>query len=93
MLVINKVNHLFEKEEKNAFGIMTLAITAGSCLAGVAAMYILQTGAPTWQLGLVAASAMGSNAMAIAQAGFKTFMWSFLISTLVSALFIVINIV
>ena len=92
MVLIDKINTVIDREQNNYYGIMTLAITAGSCLAGVAAMFILQSGAPIWQLATVAATAMGSNAMAIGQAPFKTFAWSFLISAVASAVFIAINV-
>jgi hypothetical protein len=92
LVLINKINSVIDREESNQYGIMTLAITAGSCLAGIAAMFILQNDAATWQLGTVAATAMGSNAMAIGQAPFKTFAWSFIISAIVSAIFIAINV-
>ena len=72
--------------EKNYFGIMAMTMTAGSCWAGIVAMYVLMHGASTALLSVVAASAMMNNTGAIAQVEYKIMMRLFIGSLIVNAL-------
>jgi hypothetical protein len=55
--------------DQNRFGLMAILITLQSCLGGVAAMYVMESGAGDLPLILCAMITMGANAMFIAQAG------------------------
>lgn len=69
------VKSLMERQiewyDTNRFGLMTVFITAQSCLGGIAAMYILQGGASNLLLSICSMVTMGANAMMIAQASAK----------------------
>ncbi len=68
-----------------------MTISIGSMLGGISAMYIFQNDAPIWQLGLVMAGAMANNVCAIGQAPTKWVVNVFLLSSVLSVLFTVIN--
>lgn len=85
--LFNKVNQKIDQLESNRFGIMAVTITLGSCWASVAAMLLLN-GNHFWMLYPCTITAMGANALAIAQAPFRWVIWSFLISILVNTVII-----
>jgi hypothetical protein len=80
-----------ERMQFNHFGIMSMTILVGSMVAGIAAMYILKSDAPIWQLCLCMAAATGNNVSAIAQASTKWVINFFLINMTVNAALILMN--
>lgn len=74
------------------FGLISMTITIGSIIGGIAAMSILQNDGPIWQLALCMGLAMGNNVAAIGQAPIKWLFNTFCISTLVNVLLILANI-
>jgi hypothetical protein len=83
--------NFIKKLEFSYFGIIAMTISIGSMLGGISAMYIFQNDAPIWQLGLVMAGAMANNVCAIGQAPTKWVVNVFLLSSVLSVLFTVIN--
>ncbi len=80
------------KFEETRFGMMAMYIIIQSCIASIAAMYILQNDAHILFLCSTAALAMASNAVFIAQASAKLCLALFYLSVLVNVLFILLNI-
>ncbi len=73
------------------FGLISMTITIGSIIGGIAAMSILQNDAPIWQLAICMALAMANNVAAIGQAPIKWLFNTFAISTIVNIVFIIAN--
>ncbi len=69
--VINSYNRLIEKLHFSYFGLISMTILIGSCIGGIAAMYILKDNAPIWQLCINIYLTMASNIAAIGQAPTK----------------------
>jgi hypothetical protein len=74
------------------FGIISMTILIGSIVGGISAMYILKNDAPVWQLGLCMATAMANNVSGIGQAPVKWVVNLFLLSIVVNAVLILMNI-
>lgn len=90
--IINKwFTRQADKFEEARFGMMAMYIIIQSCIASVAAMYILQNDAPIIYLCTTSALAMASNAVFIAQGSAKLCLAVFYISVLVNVLFILFN--
>lgn len=83
--------NFISKLEFSYFGLIAMTITIGSILGGLSAMQILSQDAPIWQLGLVMAGAMANNVSAIGQAPTKWVVNLFTLSTVISILFIIVN--
>lgn len=77
--------------ENARYALMTILMTAQSCIGSIACMYILQNNAPTPLLMICAAITMGSNAMFIAQANAKWCLGAFYLSVLVNSILILSN--
>lgn len=75
--------------EQFRFGMMTIYITAQSCLGSIACMYILQQGVSDVWLMLCAGVTMGANAAFIAQGPAKWCFIALYTSVLTNALLIV----
>jgi hypothetical protein len=73
------------------FGLITMTITIGSIVGGIAAMYILQNDASIWQLAVCMSFAMANNVAAIGQAPMKWLMNIFIAAVVVNAALIVMN--
>lgn len=82
---------LIEKAKFSYFGIIAMTITIGSVLGGIAAMYVLQNGAPIGELALCMGVAMANNVAAIGQAPVKWVINIFALCVVVNALLIIIN--
>ncbi|MFN7012842.1 MAG: hypothetical protein ACK4ON_01080 [Bacteroidia bacterium] len=80
-----------EKAKFSYFGLIAMTITVGSILGGVAAMFIFQNDAPTWQLGLAMSASMANNVAAIGQAPAKWIVNLFIVCTVLNLLLIAIN--
>lgn len=82
---------LIAKATFNYFGLIAVTISIGSILGGIAAMYIFQNDAPTWQLALGMSFAMANNVAAIGQSPVKWVVNIFIADLFVSLLLIAIN--
>jgi hypothetical protein len=76
----------------NYYFLISFAITFGSCLGGITAMYILQNDAPVWQLCLNIYVTMGSNVACIGQASTKWVMRIFGLSVLANIVLLLVNV-
>jgi flagellar biosynthesis protein FliR len=90
---ISAYQALIEKLNFSYFGLISMTILIGSCLGGIAAMYILKEDAPIWQLALCMGVSMANNVAAISQAPTKWVVNSFIIGFVVNIILIVINII
>lgn len=93
MSIITSINKQIDKSSYSYYGIMGATITAGSCIASGAVIAILANDAPLWQLYLICCLAMGSNAASISHSPLRWVVWMFILNTLLSILFIIINII
>jgi hypothetical protein len=81
-----------EKLHFSYFGIISMTILIGSIIGGIAAMYILKSDAPIWQLGLCMGIAMANNVAAIGQAPTKWVINLFLGCIGINTLLILVNV-
>lgn len=70
----------WEKLQYNYYSVMVFTIMVSTCIAGVAAAYILGNGAATWQLAACAILALINNTTAIAHMPVKWVVGTFLLS-------------
>jgi len=82
---------LIKKAEFSYFGLISLTITVGSILGGIAAMFIFQNGSPIWQLGIAMSLSMSNNVLAIGQAPAKWIVNLFTACVILNLLLIAIN--
>ena len=80
-----------EKAEFSYFGIIAMTISIGSILGGIAAMFVFQNDAPTWQLGVAMMVSMANNVAAIGQAPTKWVVNTFVLCVVLNLLIIAIN--
>jgi hypothetical protein len=84
-------DRFISKLEFSYFGIISMTILIGSIIGGIAAMYILKSDAPVWQLGLCMAVAMANNVAAIGQAPTKWVVNLFIANFVVNVALISVN--
>lgn len=89
--LIQTINKKIDEQSFNLFAIITFQLLVGSAIAGIAAMMILKNDAPTWQLAVIAFSAILSNALSIGQAGLRAIIWGFFINVILSVGLIILN--
>lgn len=82
---------LIEKAQFSYFGLISMTISIGSILGGIAAMFVFQNDAPTWQLGVAMMVSMANNVAAIGQAPAKWVVNIFALCVVLNLLIIVIN--
>ncbi len=82
---------LIEKAQFSYFGIIAMTITIGSILGGIAAMFVFQNDAPTWQLGVAMMVSMANNVAAIGQAPTKWVVNIFALCVVLNLLIIAVN--
>jgi hypothetical protein len=88
---VSAYDKFLEKLKFSYFGIISMTISIGSILGGIAAMYIFQNDAPIWQLALVMGISMANNVACIGQAPIKWVMNLFFAATIINSLFIIVN--
>ncbi|MES2763278.1 MAG: hypothetical protein V4677_13785 [Bacteroidota bacterium] len=92
----NPLQKWFEKQadsfEYARFGMMAIYMIVQSCIAAIAAMYILKNDAHILLLSVTAALAMASNSVFIAQGSAKLCLAVFYLSVVINVLFILFNI-
>lgn len=91
MITLQQINAKIDNQEFNYYGIMSITIVAGTCLASIALMYMLMNHAAMWQLVLLSSIAMGSNATAISHSPLKWVIWSFAANVSISLLLLIAN--
>jgi hypothetical protein len=80
-----------EKLKFSYFGIISMTISIGSILGGIAAMAVFENDAPIWQLALCMGVSMANNVACIGQAPFKWMMNLFFLCVAVNTLLITVN--
>lgn len=91
MNFVAKINRLIDENVFNYYGIMAATLIAGSCIASGAVIAILTNDAPVWQLFMICAVAMGSNAASISHSPLRWVVWAFLVNVVLSIILIGIN--
>jgi hypothetical protein len=89
---LNWYEKLIKKAEFSYFGLISLTISVGSILGGIAAMYVFQNDAPIWQLGIAMSSSMANNVAAIGQAPARWIVNLFTLCVLANVLLILLNV-
>jgi len=84
-------SRLIKKAEFSYFGLISMTISVGSILGGIAAMFIFQNDAPTWQLGVAMMVSMANNVAAIGQAPAKWIVNLFVLCLVLNSLLIALN--
>lgn len=86
-----RYNKLIDKLQFSYFGLISMTILIGSIIGGVAAMYIFENDAPMWQFIFCIGFSTMNNVFAISQAPVKWVFNTFVLTVLVNALLITIN--
>lgn len=73
------------------FALISMTITIGSIIGGIAAMYILQNDAPIAELAICMTLAMANNVAAIGQAPVKWLVNIFALAVIANTILILIN--
>ncbi len=73
------------------FALISLAILFGSCLGGVAAMYVLMAGFPIWAVGIGLAASLANLVACIAQAPTRWVVNLFTFSVVVNLLLFIVS--
>ena len=87
----DRYNQFIEKIKFSYYGIITMTMIIGSCLGGIATMYVFQNDAPIWQFCLVTAISMGNNVAAISQAPMKWVVNMFTLNVIINTILILVN--
>ncbi len=87
------IDNLIEKLKFNHFALISMAILVGSCLGGIAAMYVFMNGAPFWQFALGLSVSMANLIACISQASTKWVVRLFGLSLLVNAILVLANLI
>ncbi len=82
-------DRFIEKLEFSHFALISMAILIGSCLGGIASMYVFMSGAPLWHFILGLAVSMANLIACIGQAGTKTVFNLFMLSIVVNAILVI----
>jgi hypothetical protein len=86
-----RYNQFIEKIKFSYYGIITMTMIIGSCLGGIATMYVFQNDAPIWQFCVITAISMTNNVAAISQAPMKWVVNVFVLNILINSIFIIAN--
>jgi hypothetical protein len=84
-------SRLIEDLKFSHFGLISLAILFGSCLGGVAAMYVLMAGFPIWAVGVGLAASLANLVACIAQAPTRWVVNLFTFSVVVNLLLFILS--
>jgi len=88
--IVQRYNQLIKDLEFSHFGLISITILFGSCLGGIAAMFVFMAGAPIWVFGIGLAASLANLVAAISQAPTKWVMNLFILSVLVNLALIAI---
>lgn len=83
--IINKINKIIKREEKNAIGITLMYVMVGSGIASLTAALAVNGAVSVAILILSASLAMGTNAAVLSQQTFKTSSWFFIVNVVINS--------
>lgn len=89
--MLRSINKVIEDLEFYRYSVMSITITAGSCIGSFAVFFMSQSNAPVWQMALCGGISMMSNAMAIAMAPIKWLVWTFIASVFINVALVLMN--
>src|ERR1700758_295229 len=90
--MVERYNKFMAKLQFSYFGLISMTILIGSMIGGIAAMYIFKNNAPMWQFILCIGFSTMNNVFAISQTPVKRVFNTFVLTVLVNAILILINI-
>lgn len=88
--LLGRYHRLIEDLKFSHFGLICISILFGSCMGGVAAMYILEAGMPIWVVGIALAVSLANLVASIAQAPTKWVVNLFTFSLIINLLLLLI---
>ncbi len=91
MSAISAFNKKIDSWQVNYFGIMSITVLAGTCIASVAVILIVMNEPVFWQIALISTAAMASNAAGISSSPLRWIVWLFSFNVLVSVGLIILN--
>lgn len=90
--IINWVNSIIEKEQKNSLGICVLYVMVGSGIASLTAALAVYESVSIPILIISSCLAMGTNASVLSQQTFKISSWLFIISAIINTTLLIYQI-
>jgi len=81
----------FERLQFSLFALISVSILLGSCIGGIASMFVFMNGAPFWQFVLGLSISMANLIASIAQAPTRWVFYIFITSLLVNSILVVVN--
>ena len=87
-----RYNKFIEDLKFSHFGLISMAILIGSCMGGIAAMFVFQNHAPEWEFIVGLIFSMMNLVACISQAPTKWVFNLFVLSLLVNSVLIIVNI-
>lgn len=90
--LLSRWNQLIDDLKFSHFGLICISILFGSCMGGVAAMFILQAGMPIWVVGIALAVSLANLVASIAQAPTKWVVNLFTLSLIVNLILLLVAI-
>lgn len=91
--IINWVNSIVEREQKNSLGICVLYVMVGSGIASLTAAFSVYGSVSVPILIISSCLAMGTNASVLSQQTFKISSWLFIISATINTVLLIYQIV
>ena len=85
-------NKMIDNLKFSHFGLICISILFGSCMGGVAAMYILQAGMPIWVVGIALSASLANLVASIAQAPTKWVVNLFALSLVINLILLLVAI-
>jgi hypothetical protein len=89
---VKATSKFMEEAQYNYFFLISFVILTGSCLGGIAAMYILKANAPIWQLITNIYLTMACNVACIGQVSAKWVIRTFVLSALANIVLLLVNV-
>lgn len=86
-----RYNLFIERLKFSHFALISMAILVGSCVGGIATMFVFENNSPIWQFLLAVGFSMANLVAAISQAPTKWVFNLFMSSLIVSTFLIIIN--
>ena len=90
--LLSRWDNMIENLKFSHFALICISILFGSCMGGVAAMFILQAGMPIWVVGIALAVSLANLVASIAQAPTKWVVNLFALSLLINIALLLIAI-
>ena len=90
--IINWVNSIIEREQKNSLGICVLYVMVGSGIASLTAAFSVYESVSIPILIISSCLAMGTNASVLSQQTFKISSWLFIVSSIINIALLIFQI-